>query len=163
LGYTNPASENRAATFLKGAGAEVYNPKIIATVRHARTITTKDRPLFPRYLFFRGCPLEVARNLPGIGHIVRRGRDVVVVRNGVVAQLLSMEVNGYIVLPEKPPSDRAHVYRQGQRVRVKDGPFVGKVALFERMTDRDRVSVLLTIIGRSITVDLPFSAVARDD
>jgi transcription antitermination factor NusG len=62
-------------------------------------------------------------------------------------------VKGLIELP-RPPK-----FRPGDRLRVLYGPFAGHVGLYAGMKPRERVEVLLAILGGSQRVTLPKDAV----
>jgi transcriptional antiterminator RfaH len=48
----------------------------------------------------------------------------------------------------------------GDKVRVVDGVFVESFGLFEGMADRDRVAILLDLLGRKVRVVLDRESVA---
>ena len=73
----------------------------------------------------------------------------------VVTSLKAREVNGLIELPPPPR------FRRGDRVRVLHGPLAGQVGLFAGMKPRERVAVLLTLLGSSRRVELAGAAVER--
>ena len=73
----------------------------------------------------------------------------------VVTSLKAREVNGLIELPPPPR------FQRGDRVRVLHGPLAGQVGLFAGMKPRERVAVLLTLLGSSRRVELAGAAVER--
>jgi transcription antitermination factor NusG len=73
-----------------------------------------------------------------------------------VTSLKVREVNGLIELPPTPPR-----FRRGDYVRIRRGPFANRVGLFAGMKPRERVAVLLTLLGGSRRVELPDAAVER--
>ena len=52
-------------------------------------------------------------------------------------------------------------YRAGDRLRVTQGPFAGHVGLYAGMKPRERVEVLLAILGGSQRVTLAADAVEQ--
>ena len=67
----------------------------------------------------------------------------------VIEDLKARETGGLIDLP-RPPK-----FRPGDRVRVLHGPLAGHVGLYAGMRPRERVEVMLAILGGSQRVTLP--------
>jgi transcriptional antiterminator RfaH len=63
------------------------------------------------------------------------------VADAVIAEIRSRERGGLIELPKPPP------LRRGDRVRILHGPFSGHLAIFADMRPRQRVEVLLRLLG----------------
>jgi transcriptional antiterminator RfaH len=112
--------------------------------------------LFPGYLFVLiELQWHTARWSPGVTRIVLAGGTPAVVPEGVIMALKARETGGLIDLP-KPPK-----FRTGDRLRVTRGPFAGHVGLYAGMKPRERVEVLLTILGGSQRVTLAADAVEQ--
>ena len=77
------------------------------------------------------------------------------VPDGVITALKARETDGLIDLP-RPPK-----FRPGDRLRVCSGPFAGHVGLYAGMKPRERVEVLLAILGGSQRVTLAADAVEQ--
>ena len=71
------------------------------------------------------------------------------VPDDVIAEIRSRERNGLVELP-KPPG-----LRKGEGVRITAGPFRGHLAVFAGMAPRDRILVLLSVLGGEQRVMLP--------
>ena len=99
--------------------------------------------------------MEPARWSPGVVRLVMDGITPAVVPDTVVTSLKTREVNGLIELPPPPR------FRRGDRVRILHGPLAGQLGLFAGMKPRERVAVLLTLLGGSRRVELAGSAVER--
>ena len=69
-----------------------------------------------------------------------------------IAKLLAQEHDGYIVLPDAVPL--APKIRIGSRVRIRNGAFVGFTGLCAGMRGKERVRLLLQLLGWSRTVDI---------
>ena len=96
---------------------------------------------------------HTARWAPGVTRIVLAGGVPAVVPEGVIMALKARETGGLIDLP-RPPK-----FRTGDRLRVTSGPFAGHVGLYAGMKPRERVEVLLAILGGSQRVTLAADAV----
>ena len=70
------------------------------------------------------------------------------VADAVIAELRGRERNGLIEL--EPPSP----LRRGARVRILRGPFSGHLAIFADMKPRERVEILLQLLGGEQRVTL---------
>jgi transcriptional antiterminator RfaH len=109
--------------------------------------------MFPRYLFIHlnretdnWAPI---RSTLGVVSIVRFGRTAARVPDDLLAMLRSREdAQGIQILPVEE-------YKPGSRVRITQGGFAGYEGIFQASTGRDRVTVLLDVLGRKAraTVD----------
>jgi transcriptional antiterminator RfaH len=96
---------------------------------------------------------HAARWAPGVTRIVLDGAAPARVPDGVIAEIRSRERGGLVELP-RPPR-----FHPGDRVRVLHGPFIGHVGLYAGMRPRERVEVLLAILGGAQRVTLAVDAV----
>jgi len=156
---THVHSENKAAAHLLRQGYDVYLPRYMKRRRHARRVENVPAPLFPRYLFV-GFDAMAARwrsiqSTQGVSSLVCNSYEPAVLPERVVAELRRREDdNGFIRLDLQPQ------YTPGDKVRVVDGVFGDSFGLFEGIADRDRVAILLDLLGRKVRVVLDREAVA---
>jgi transcriptional antiterminator RfaH len=152
-----PQRDQLALHCLKLFGFETYAPRLRdrRIIRGRKVI--KAPLLFPGYIFVSiELQWSQAQYSPGIVRLVMDGTTPAAVPDAVVAALKAREVNGLIELPPPPPR-----FRRGDHVRVLRGPLANRVGLFAGMKPRDRVAVLLTLLGGSRRVELPDAAVER--
>ena len=149
-----PQRDGLALHCLRQAGFETYAPRLREhRIAHGRK-EVRTPLLFPGYLFVLiELQWHTARWSPGVVRIVLNGTAPAAVPDGVIAALKAREMNGLIELP-KPPK-----FRPGDRVRVLHGPFAGHVGLYQGMKPRERVEVLLAILGAAQRVTLAADAV----
>jgi transcriptional antiterminator RfaH len=129
---------------LKLSGYRVYAPRLRTyRVSHGGR-RVEERPLlFPSYAFV----LVVtgwwqARWAPGVIRLIMAGDATpAAVPEAVIEDLKGRETDGLINLPPAPK------FRPGDRLRVVSGPFAGHVGLYAGMKPRERVEVLLAILG----------------
>ena len=143
--HTKPQREQVAADQLNSSlGLEVYLP----TIRLHKTIRRVRRhviePLFPRYFFCR-CNLatdfRAVRYARDVVDIVSFGAQPAIVEDQLIEQLGSW-VSTHAL--EKQVDD----FSSGDRVQITFGPMQGLQAMIlEAHSDRDRVAVLLSILG----------------
>jgi transcriptional antiterminator RfaH len=132
-------------------GFEIYSPRIQAP-RARREDDT--RPLFPGYAFVLIiAQWWAARWSPGVVRIILDGAVPAKVPDRIIAELRERERGGVVRLPEAPG------LRAGDRVRVVRGPLVGFAGIYSDMSGRQRVEVLLTLLGGQTRVTLPKSDV----
>jgi transcriptional antiterminator RfaH len=151
---TETRRERVARHFLGLAGYDVYQPLLREQRRsHGRKITVTP-PLFPNYLFvWVVSGWWDARWCPGIVNIIRNGEEPAHVPDAVIAELRGRERNGLIELV-KPRG-----LRPGTRVRVVDGLLVGQIGVLALLKPRERVLVLLQLLGGEQRVDLAMNAI----
>ena len=156
---THVHAESKAAAHLVRQGYEVYLPRYLKRRRHARRVENVPAPLFPRYLFV-GFNLQAARwrsiqSTQGVSHLVCNSNEPAMLPENVIAELRAREdESGFIRLNLQP------LYAPGDKVRVVDGVFGDSFGLFEGMADRDRVAILLDLLGRKVRVVLDRESVA---
>jgi transcriptional antiterminator RfaH len=156
---TQVNGEAKAAQNLMRQGYEIYLPRYLKRRRHARKVDLTAKPLFPRYMFVAvDMATQRWRSIQstfGVARLVSNGDDPAMVPEGVVSALRSREdENGFISLDRKPD------FAPGDKVRVLAGAFMDSAGLFNALADRDRVSILLDLLGRKVRVLLDADMVA---
>jgi transcriptional antiterminator RfaH len=149
-----PQRDGLALHCLRQAGFETYAPRL----REQRTAhgckVTRTPLLFPGYLFVLiELQWHTARWAPGVVRLVMNGVGPATVPDGVITDLKARETGGLIELPRAPR------FRAGDRLRVTRGPFAGHVGLFAGMKPRERIEVLLAILGGSQRITLAADSV----
>jgi transcriptional antiterminator RfaH len=149
-----PRYERLALHFLRLSGFEVYVPRL-REQRIVRGRKVEASPLlFPGYAFVViELQWHAAHRAPGTLGLVMNGGGPAHVPDAVVVELRAREVGGLVELARPPGLSR------GAKVRITSGPFAGQLGLFAGMRPRDRVSVLLTLLGSAQRVELPKAAI----
>ena len=155
---THARAEAKAALNLERQGFSIYLPRYLKRRRHARRIEIVPAPLFPRYLFVA---IDIAsqrwrsiQSTFGVAQLVCNGEDPSAVSAAIVDELKKREDDkGYIQLTRRG-------FAHGEKVRVVEGVFSACLGLFEGMTDNERVTVLLDLLGRKVRVIMDLDAVA---
>jgi transcriptional antiterminator RfaH len=159
VAHTQPHAETKATSHLNRQGFLTYFPRYLKRRRHARRIETVAAPLFPRYVFV-AVDMSVQRwrsiySTVGVTRLVCNGDEPAAVPNGVIEALQHREdVNGLIKLDRRAP------FRPGDKIRVLDGAFSSCLGLFEGMAERERIAILLDLLGRKVRVVLDADLVA---
>ena len=154
---TRVGKENYAREQFERQAFEVYLPVILQRCSHAGKISWQERAFFPGYLFLHLAPDEQrwtsinstygAIGAACFGHYYPPVPDVVI----EVLQARHDD-SGSITLPS--PGSEAP-YKYGEKVRVIHGPMSDIEAVFQCMKGRDRVLVLMNLLGRQSKVELP--------
>ena len=155
---THINAENKAVLHLERQGYQVYLPRLLKRRRHARRVDTVAAPLFPRYLFV-GVDLLAQRwrsiqSTIGVTCLVCNGDKPALVPSKIIEALHQSEDERGFVRLHQPPR-----FVQGDAVRILDGVFTDCLGLFEGMADRERIAVLLDLLGRKARVVLDAESV----
>jgi transcriptional antiterminator RfaH len=148
---THPHAEAKACSHLEKQGFQAYLPRFLKRRRHARRVETVSAPLFPCYLFVA---VDIAtqrwrsiHSTIGVTNLVCQGEVPIAVADDIVEQLRSrQDERGYIKLDVKPR------FVPGDRIRVLDGVFSTCLGSFEGVTEKERVAILLDLLGRKVKV-----------
>jgi transcriptional antiterminator RfaH len=156
---THVHAETKAAAHLVRQGYPIYLPRYLKRRRHARRVDVVAAPLFPRYLFV-GIDRMTQRwrsilSTVGVAQLVCQGEEPAAVPAGVVDALRAREDDRGLIKFDLRPR-----FMPGAKVRVVDGVFAECFGLFEGMADRERVAILLDLLGRKVRVVLDGESVA---
>jgi len=155
---THPQSEARALEHLKRQGYAAYLPRYLKPRRHARRVDTVRAPLFPGYLFvFMDVAMtrwRAIRSTIGIRHLICEGEKPVAVPPGVVEDIRAREDESGVV-----PVAPVVPFQPGEEVRVTSGALREQVGWFQRVADRERVVILLSLLGRQVPFVVPLGTV----
>jgi len=159
VAQTQPNAESRAVAHLGRQGFATYLPRYLKHRRHARRVDVVSAPLFPRYLFIEiDTTIQRWRSIystVGVSRLVCTGDTPTPVSNQVVTLLKGREdPAGFIQLDHQPQ------FRVGDKIRILDGVFCDCLGLYDGMSDRDRVTILLDLLGRKVRVQVDAEAVA---
>lgn len=155
---THARNEIRAALNLERQGFPTYLPRYMKRRRHARRVENVPAPLFPCYLFvaidIASQPWRSIQSTFGVAQLVCNGDTPAAVPGAAVDELRQREdAKGFVQLARRG-------FARGQSIRVVEGLFSACLGLFEGMTDNERVTILLDLLGRKVRVDMDLDAVA---
>lgn len=160
LVYTKPRQEEVALTNLLRQGYGAYLPRARHWRRRQGRRVQVVEPLFPRYLFIH---LDTQtdnwgpiRSTLGVASLVRFGPEPAQIPESLVSFLKQQE-------SEQGLHDWAEPdFAAGDRVRVAEGPFGGYGGILLARTSRERVLVLLDILGRQVRAQVGTAQLERD-
>jgi len=144
-----PHREALALHCLGLAGYETFFPRLRTwRVRSGRKIEVRP-PLFPGYCFIAiELQWHAARWTAGVINLIMDGVGPARVPNNVIAEIRGREVDGLIELAPPP------ALRRGARVRILRGPFWDRLAIYTDTKPRERVEILLKLLGSEQKVTL---------
>jgi len=152
--YTRPRSESLALQHLKRQGFTAYLPRHRKQRRHARRADLISAPLFPRYMFVLIDAATASwwsiRSTIGVNAIICQGDRPLPMLPGVVEELIDRENEKGFVCAGPNLN-----LRKGDKVRVERESLCDQVGLFEAMADKDRVIILLNLLGRQVRALVP--------
>ena len=110
-------------------------------------------PLFPRYLFLsanaQSQNLAPVRSTPGVMTMVRFGTELAVVPEPIISALKNRIVSGSGLI-----RIQAVPVKEGDNVRVFDGPLAGVSGIVHERISENRTLILLELLGRPTTVEV---------
>jgi transcriptional antiterminator RfaH len=158
--HTKTRQEVTADQNLQRQDFETYFPTVLLRKRKRDKWVQVVEPLFPRYLFIRvdvgQTSLAPVRSTLGVTDLVRFGRRLLPVPDVVLSYLKSLE---------DPFTQQHHAdhwpHRPGDAVDILGGPFAGLTGVFQAVGADDRATLLIELLGRSNSIDVPMDYVAE--
>ncbi len=155
--YSKPRQERVARENLERQGFDTYLPRVRQPRRRMNRRILVVEPMFPRYLFIRldarhdnWAPI---RSTLGVSALVRFGPYPTPVPEALIEALRAREDEEGI--QDLPPQQ----FKRGEALRIADGAMAGYEGIFLARSGKDRVLVLLEIMGRQARVEVGQDAV----
>ena len=157
---SKPKHEHIAAAHLRLCdGVEVYCPRVKIQRSTRRGLVWFTEALFPNYLFAR---FEMerwqsqVRYAQGVSGIVRFGLDYPEVPARALQDLRSF-------MDDAELKTVSYVLAEGDAVEIVEGPLRGQTGVVKQLLPaRERVKVLLEVIGGTNEVDLQLTSVFKE-
>ena len=145
--HARPRCEKKIEALCRHEGIEIYLPVREKVHVYGARVRRFTMPLFPGYLFCRG-------DLAG-RRFVRQNQNVanlieVVDQAGLIATLDSIR----LALSVGEVEEVFPFLKQGQPVRITDGPLKGVEGIVERWKDRARVIINVEMIQQSVAAEV---------
>jgi transcription antitermination factor NusG len=144
--------ESLVAEALTCKGYQVLLPQYRCRKRWSDRVKEMTLPLFPGYLFAR---VDLRRRLPllvtpGVLHMVAAGETILPVDPDEIAAIERIVASG-------TPAEPWPYLHVGQRVRIQGGALHGVEGVLAAVDDRQRVVVSVTLLQRSVAVQIDAS------
>ena len=143
---------------LRLQGYECWFPQVWKTVRHARKQTRCLRPLFPGYVFVR-LEAETSSWRPitgtrGVSKLVMMGQQPARLNGEIIKGLKSLVgADGHL--------DLDHNLSPGDQIKILSGNFEDWVGQVVDLPSAERVIVLLDMVSREVSVNVPKRCVVK--
>jgi transcriptional antiterminator RfaH len=155
---TKARQEFAAREHLERQAYRTHLPLVSAPRRRCGRWQSGTEPLFPGYLFveldMQSQNTAPIRSTRGVVGLVRFGNRLPPVPSGLIEALIGSQPD------DEQPLDLSRLFRAGDPVAIVGGPFQGLQAIVEAPSTRDRVRVLLDLLGRASRVTLSSDQVA---
>jgi transcriptional antiterminator RfaH len=156
--YTKPHSEDMAREQLEKKEIPVFLPRIREVKFRRRRLEERVQPLFPSYIFARFAIPDEYYNVKwarGVRRIVGSGAMPIPLDDSVVIFLIEQADEKGLIEPQPSLKD-------GDRVRVKEGPLAGLWGVVQGGVDaKGRVKILMDILHAGARIQLPHAFVER--
>lgn len=154
-----PNALSIARRHLRQQGFRCFGPQRKETRRSGSRIVTRDRPLFPGYLFVHFDPESSSwRKINSTRGIAR----LVLSNSNAPRPLPSDFIAGLRARCDKDDVlQETEELKTGDQIRVIAGPFADFISKVEHVTDDKRVQVLLGMMNQDVRVRLPSYAVQK--
>lgn len=152
-----PRHEQTVAEALRSKGLEDFCPRYVALRRWSDRVKRLELPLFPRYVFCRFDRRQslTALTTPGVVSILGIGKTPLPVADEEISALQA-------IVQSHLPSQPWPFLRIGQFVRLEHGPLAGLEGLLLDFKGQYRVVVSVTLLQRSVDVEIDRCWVAPD-
>src|SRR5690606_36265914 len=149
---TKTRQERVAQENLERQGYETYLPFAeIHRRRRGRTVRVIV-PMFPRYLFIHLSDetddWRPIRSTLGVTTLVRFGQVPARIPDNLITSLRNRENEQGVQVIETPE------FQSGTKIRIAEGPMEGYEGIFQSQTSKERVTILLQIAEKTISVQL---------
>jgi transcriptional antiterminator RfaH len=138
---------------------EVFCPKIRFKRARSTGVAWVQEAMFPGYLFVRFVYPQLHRRIASVSGVAKTlcfGGRPAILGESIITDLRLHLADGEIV-------EIASDIKEGEEVKVVEGPFLGVRALVTRVLPaRDRVAILLSLLGQEREVEVSAGALLPD-
>jgi len=158
--FTKAGGERLAETNLSRQGFESYLPRVAKRRKGGKANPAVTIPLFPRYIFVRldldNEPWQAVNSTIGISRLVAFGERPAAIADAVIDEIHGREqADGLVSLGQ------IETYEPGEVVAIADGALEDRTGIFQCRTDKERVIVLMNLLGRDLTVTVPSDTIRK--
>jgi len=156
---THANAETKAQHHLQRQGFEVYLPRYLRRISHARRVSWQPRPLFPSYRFVTMPGADqrwrAINSTIGVLHLICDDGGPVPVPTGLVEEIRCNEDDRGLIF-----TGRNVPFEKGAEVQVISGAFADHIGRFESATDNERVVILVDLMGRQVRAKVQLNSIS---
>ena len=142
--------EKLAASGLAARGFEVFPAMVPQRRVWTDRVRTVDLPLFPGYIFARfnadTHQIQITR-VAGVASVVRCGIRACPIDDAEIAGIQAILRSGHQIFGSP-------YFQVGARVRVVSGLLAGTYGILQKLKNRDRLILSITLLQRSVAVEI---------
>lgn len=152
LVHTKPRQEKCALQNLEQQGYQCYLPILPSEKLDQGSLTVKNEPLFPRYLFIRlghGPSMQSwapIRSTKGVCRLVSFGIEPAKVDDRLIDVLRAQEKAAQAI-PEC-------LFKPGERIKLSEGAFFGLEGIYQMADGDHRVTVLIELMNKPVAMSV---------
>jgi transcriptional antiterminator RfaH len=155
---TKPKKEGEASSYLALKGLEIFNPLLETFFERNGRMNQTLKPLFPTYIFGKFDLMEkytLVKWAKGVKKIIGNGEGPIPIAENVINEIKNRSDGKGIVNLKRQ-------FAPNEPIRIKFGPFKNFLGIFEGwVPEKERVCILLNLIGFQPRIDLPFSMIEK--
>jgi transcription antitermination factor NusG len=141
--------EKVTADMLSAKGYEAYLPIYRARRRWSDRAVERELPLFPGYLFCRFDPMRRLPILttPGVVSVISNAKVPIPIPEVEISAIRTAIESGFPVTP-------CAYLKEGQHVRVREGPLEGVEGILIRKKNDWRIVLSVEMLQRSVSIEI---------
>ncbi|OCH17938.1 transcriptional activator RfaH [Aliivibrio sp. 1S165] len=157
--YCKRGEQQRAKAHLENQNVECFYPEIeVEKIIRGKKKAIKE-PLFPCYMFVRfdfeeGPTFTTVRSTRGVSDFIRFGGEPKVLSGDLIYSLKLIKEDCM-----KSKSLAEFLPEIGQKVSIKEGPFVGVDAIYKEADGEKRSILLITLINQKVEIKVDNSEI----
>lgn len=160
--YVRSRAEKKVLAQLEDMGVQAYLPLITRLKQWSDRKKKVEEPLFKSYVFVYSNEKEYIPilNVYGVIKFVTFERKAVIVPGN---QILAIKqyINDYERGEDGKMMNNTDDLKEGQMVRIINGPMKGLVGRLDTIKDKRRLIVFIEVVGQYIPVNIPRTRVER--
>ena len=145
--YLRPRSEKKVAELCEARGLEYYLPLRSETKIYQRRKVTVDMPMFPGYIFVAFEPEDRV-------HLLQTNHVITILVPPSEAVLVHQLEQIRQALAIDPTLGTVEALREGRRVRIRGGAFMGIEGVIASTRGSGKVRLNVELIGQAVALDI---------
>ncbi len=151
---TKPHQEEKALINLARQGYDAWLPRFTKSVCHARKVVKKKEALFPGYLFvffdIENTYWTRIRHTYGVKSIIGNTKPASIDSEFIKKLQENLKEGSFIASSE---------YQEGDEIKIVLGPFANTIATIKKLLPKQRVEILLDLLGGNVTTQMQRSSI----